>query len=85
MFQLANVTGIIQYFKRNFAALKGYIIPIRDVEIECDADSLPDRLINPDEYELLSQNSQIQGAAEPMESDPNERKLTPVYTYSSPK
>ena len=65
--------------------MKGCIVPIRDVEIECDADSLPDRLINPDEYELLSQNSQLQGAAEPMESDLNERKLTPVYTYSSPK
>ena len=85
VFQLANVTGIIQYLKRAFAALKGCIIPIRDGEIECDADSLPDRLINPDEYELVSQSSAVQTAAEPMESELNERRLTPVYTYSSPK
>ena len=85
VFQLANVTGIIQYLKRVFAALKGCIIPIRDGEIEGDADSLPDRLINPDENELVSQSSAVQTVAEPKESELNERRLTPVYTYSSPK
>ena len=50
-FQLASVSGITQYLKRKCAA-----VAIRsrkaDVHVEpLDNDSLPDRLINPEEYE----------------------------------
>ena len=54
VFQLANVTGITQYLKRKCTALK---LAIRnqaaaEAEVEpLDNDLLPDRLINPQEYE----------------------------------
>ena len=81
--QLLNVTGLARYLKRKCTALKGCIIPIRDgeVEIDSDTDSLPDRLMNPGEYEPLSQT-----AVMPTESNNDElnvRKLIPAYTYSS--
>ena len=80
VFQLANVTGIPQYLKR-----KCIVVPIRNqaeaVEAEpLDIDSLPDRLINPEEYELPFHTSQGPPATEPTEA---QRRLIPAYTYSS--
>ena len=58
-----------------------------DVEAESDTGSLPDRLINPGEYEPLLPTTEELTAAELTEEkeqvgeDP--RRLTPVYTYGS--
>ena len=86
VFQLANVTGIVQYLKRKRGALKTCIIQIRDgkTELESDTDSLPHRLINPGEYEAVPQTAQENTAAEETGSDDEEpRKRISVYTYSS--
>ena len=58
-----------------------------DVECECDTGSLPDRLINPQEYQpVLPTIGEHTGAdftesKEPANED--QRKLSPVYTYGS--
>ena len=86
VFQLANVTGIAQYLKRKCTVFKICIIQIRDGEreMESDTDSLPDRLINPGEYEPVLQTTQENTAAEATGSDDEEpRKRISVYTYSS--
>ena len=80
VFQLSNVTGIAQYLKR-----KCIVVPIRKqaeaAEAEpFDIDSLPDRLINPEEYELPFHTSQGHATTEPTEA---QRRLTPAYTYGS--
>ena len=58
-----------------------------DVEAESDTGSLPDRLINPGEYEPVLPATEEHTAAEPTENKEqvNEelRKLIPVYTYGS--
>ena len=58
-----------------------------DVEVESDTGSLPDRLINPGEYEPVLPTTEEHRAAELTEDkEPvNEdwRRLTPVYTYGS--
>ena len=51
MVQLANVTGITQYLKRNCTALRLAVMTRNEVELKSPTDSLPDRLINPEEYE----------------------------------
>ena len=84
-FQLAKLTGVVQYLKK-CAALRKCII--RDGEMESDTDSLPDRLINPGEYEPVPQIAQEHTVtAEPTEKNAslNEepKRLIPVYTYSS--
>ena len=57
-----------------------------DLEAETDADSLPDRLINPQEYEPVLPNTGKNTVAEPTESiEPDPRRVTPVYTYGSIK
>ena len=55
-----------------------------NLEAESDASSLPDRLINPEEYKPELHTSEEHTAAEPTEvlsEDP--RRLTPTYTYGS--
>ena len=57
-----------------------------DVEAESDTGSLPDRLINPGEYEPLPTTGKHTAAehTEDKELDNEEpRRLTPVYTYGS--
>ena len=58
-----------------------------DVETESDTGSLPDRLINPGEYEPVLPTTEEHTAAELTEDEEpdNEepRRLTPVYTYGS--
>ena len=67
-FQLANVTGITQYLKRKRAALKLATMNQNEAkaELRSPTDSLPDRLLNPDDYEpslytmpLLSQQKEL--------------------------
>ena len=54
-YRLTKKAGITQCLKRKHKALKGCILAIThtsaDVEAESDTGSLPDRLINPEEYE----------------------------------
>ena len=62
-----------------------------DVEAESDTDSLPDRLINPGEYEPVPPTTEEHTAVEftedkePDKEPDNEepRRLTPVYTCGS--
>ena len=51
-------------------------------EAEHDTGSLPDWLINPDEYEPVVLNTEHR-APQPTDSINDPRKLTPVYTYGS--
>ena len=82
VFQLANVTGIIRYLKRKCTALA--IRNQADAEVEpLDHDLLPDRLINPVEYEPPFHTPHA--TAEPTEgaNEAQRRLITPVYTYGS--
>ena len=92
---LAKKAGIIQCLKRKYEALKRCVQSTRhssqaetDTEAESDTGSLPDRLINPEEYEPVLLTAKKHTAAEATESiDPaaneEKRKLNPVYTYGS--
>ena len=84
--QLANVTGIARYLKRKCVAIRR----VHHVQAEMqpsDIDTLPDRLVNPGEYEPLLDTPEGHMTAEPTEEKQlvNEarRRLTPVYTYGS--
>ena len=58
-----------------------------DVEAESDTGSLPDRLINPGEYERVLPTTEkhtiteLTEDKEPVNEEP--RRLIPVYTYGS--
>ena len=86
-FQLANVTGFDKYLKRKCSALRRSTRYEHHVEtdMENDSDILPDRLINPLEYEAPLNNAQEHD--EPTESDESvdepQRKILPVYTNDS--
>ena len=91
-YQLAKKAGITQCLTKNhttFRRLKRCVLAITnqaktDLEAESDTSSLPDRLINPEEYEPELHTSEERTAAEPTEihsEDP--RRLTPTYTYGS--
>ena len=82
-FQLANVTGVTQYCKRKYTTLKLAIRNQAEVEVEpLDNDLLPDRLINPEEYEPPFHTPHA--TAEPTGANEAQRRLiTPVYTYGS--
>ena len=66
VFQLANVTGITQSLKQKCTDWK---ITIRnpEPELKSPTDSLPDQLINPEEYEQPSHTLQRHASAEPTE------------------
>ena len=90
--KLANEIGITQCLKRKYKTLKRCVQRTRltsqaeaDVEAESDTGSLPDRLINPEEYNPLPTTTEEHTAAELTEEPVNEgtRRLTPVYTYGS--
>ena len=91
---LAKKVGITQCLKRKYRTVKICVLAAThrgraeaDVEAESDTGSLPDRLINPGEYEPVLQVRREHAAAEPTEDQEqvNEepRRLTPVYTYGS--
>ena len=87
VFQLANITGIAQYLKRKCAAMK-LTKMIRDeaeAEVRSPAGSLPDRLINPEEYEQPFHTPKGHVTADSTEgvNEAQRRLMTPVYTYGS--
>ena len=57
------------------------------METESDTGSLPDRVINPGEYEPMLPTTDEHTAAEPTENkelvNEEPRRLIPVYTYGS--
>ena len=92
--KLANKIGITQCVKRMYKTLKRCMQATRptneaeaDVEAESDTGSLPDRLINPGDYEPVLPTTEEHTAAEPTEDketvSEEPRRLIPVYTYGS--
>ena len=88
---LATKAGITRRLQRKYKTLKRCVQATRHesqgkTDVEADA-SLPDRLINPEEYEPVVLTTEEHTAAqhtenkEPVNDDP--RKLTPVYIYGS--
>ena len=89
---IAKKAGIAQYLQIKYKTLRRYAQAIRsmgqieaDMEAECDTGSLPDRLMNPGEYEPLLATTEEPTAADPTEDkqliSEEPRRLTPVYTY----
>ena len=90
--KLAKKSGIIQCLKRKYDNLRGCTRCTNQAEtdVEAGTGSLPDRLINPGDYEpVLIPTTEENIVAEPMRTESNEpvseeaRRLTPVYTYGS--
>ena len=79
--QVANVTGITRYLKRKYAASKLATVIQTEAEPNSPTDSLPDRLMNPEEYESPFPHT----TAEPAEEADKTQKglMSPVYTYGS--
>ena len=89
-YELAKKAGITQSLQMKYQTLKTFCLAIRstrqaetDVETGLDVSSLPDRLINPEEYEPVVLTMEEHRVAEPTDSIIDPRKLTPVYTYGS--
>ena len=88
---LVKKVGLTQCLKKNYKTLKLYMLPARwsdaDVESESDTGSLPDRLVNPQEYEpVLPTRGELTAAESTESNEPaneDQRKLSPVYTYGS--
>ena len=88
---LANKAGITQCLNAKYKTLKSCMQATRcasQAEIDETTDSdysfLPDRLINPGEYEPLLPTTAKHTAAEcTKQVNKEQRKLTPVYTYGS--
>ena len=92
--KLAKKTGITQCLKRGYKTLKRCVHPTRttieaeaDMEAETDTGSLPDRLMNPGEYEPVPPTTEEHTVAELTEDkdsvNEEPRMLIPVYTYGS--
>ena len=92
--KLAEKTGITHCLKFKYIGLKEWILLTRqinqakpNVEATFDIESLPDRLINPGEYEPLIPNTNEHTVGESTDSKVSiteePRQLTPVYTYES--
>ena len=86
--KLARKIDITQCLKRLYkTCMQTTRPPSEDVEAESDTDSLPDRLINPGEYEPVLPTTEEYSTAEPTEDkepvDEETRRLTLVYTYGS--
>ena len=86
--QLANVTRITQYLKRKCAALKVSTMNQNEAkaELRSPTDSLPDRMLNPDDYEpSLYTPKGYATDCEPTEgaNEAQRRLVTPAYTYGS--
>ena len=77
-FRLANVTGVTQYCKRKCTTLKLAIRNQAEVEVKpLDNDLLPDRLINPEEYEPPFHTPHA--TAEPTGANEAQRRLITPY------
>ena len=84
-FQLAKVTGISQYLKKKCAAVAITNVHQAEAEVEpADINFLPDRLVNPGQYEPPLHTPLQYTTAEPTEKEGLvQKELTPVYTYGS--
>ena len=88
---LGMKAGITQFLRKIYETLKRWVQAIslaqKGMEAESDTDCLPDRLINPEEYEPVLPSAEEHTVAEltedkePASEDP--RRLIPVYTYGS--
>ena len=83
VFQVAKVTGIAQYLRMKCAAAR--VAHDAEVEVEpLDIGSLPDRLVNPGEYQPEFNSPKGHTAAESTEMvNEAQRLLIPAYTYGS--
>ena len=81
VFQLANALGIIRYLKRRCTALTEAIRNQAETDITSPPGYLPDRLINPEEYE--PPHSTPHGHITSETTEGAQRRLIPVYTYGS--
>ena len=84
----AKKVGITECIKTRYISVERNIQSIRaDVEAESDTGSLPDRLINPGEYEPVPPTTEEHTAAELTENkeqvNEEPRRLTSVYIYGS--
>ena len=90
---LSKKAGITQCLERKYKTLKACVQATRHIsqaeDAESDTNSLPDRVINPGEYEQLLPTMKEHAAAESTENriptNGEPRCLTPVYTYGSIK
>ena len=94
-YKLAKITGLIHCLNRKYTVLKSHLIAIRhifqtqrDREAEFNTDSLPDRMINPGEYDSMLHAPTEHSVAEPTAENKGPvseeaRRITPVYTYGS--
>ena len=85
VYQLANVTGISQCLRMKYAALK---VVIKNVflaeELMSPTSSLPDRLINPGDYEPPFNTLQGVTIVKSTEGVPDaQKRMIPAYTYGS--
>ena len=89
---LAKKASITQYLTRKYDSLKRRVLAVcctsqaeADVDAESDTGSLPDRLVNPGEYEPVTPTTGEHTVAEESKEIVSEkpRRLTPVYTYGS--
>ena len=83
--RLAKKAGITKCLKRKYRVIKRCVLAQTegDVEAESDTGSLPDRLINPEEYEPVLPTTEHTDAESTESEEPDPRWLTPVYTYGS--
>ena len=85
-FQLASVTGITRYLKTVKCISFNVANQQAKAEVQSYSNSLPDRLVNPGEYEPLFHTSHRHATAEPTIeklADKTQGRVTPVYTYDS--
>jgi len=89
--KFAKKFGITQFLKTKYGHLKRCVsankhtIEVQaDREAEFNTESLPDRIINPGEYDPMLPVVAEHSVAEPNEDkESGARRLTPVYTYGS--
>ena len=83
----AKKAGITQCLKRKYKSLRRSIRDTNQYEEDVEADSLPDRMVNPGEYEPLLHITEGHTPAEPLRDkellNKGPTKLTTVCAYSS--
>ena len=90
-YKLVNMLGIAECLKRKGRCLNRCVLatrpPTRALEAETNTGSLPDRLINPHEYDpLLPTTEQHTTADTTVNNDlvnKEQRRMNPLYTYDS--
>ena len=82
---LLKKAGITRYLNVKYKTLKSHVSQAKsDTFADSDYSFLPDRLINPGEYEPLLPTTAKHAAVEcTKQVSKEQRKLTPVYTYGS--